>query len=63
MLGVYTVILAKKHMKDEINDIYHDSVKYGFLNKVAEYGGVSIHIKIREHSFCFTNVHLPFGRI
>lgn len=40
------IIYCKKEFSFYISDIYHESVKYGFMNKVAEYGGVSIHFKV-----------------
>lgn len=62
MLGNVLFVFALKEIVEDISDIYHDTIKDGFLNQVAEYGCVQSHLRYLDKAICFVNVNLPSGR-
>ncbi|KRX04616.1 Endonuclease/exonuclease/phosphatase [Pseudocohnilembus persalinus] len=62
MFGNMILIYAKHSVSENISDIQHDCIKYGYVDNLTQYGGSAIHFKFGDANLCFINVYLPSGR-
>ncbi|GAA5868253.1 hypothetical protein JCM1840_005613 [Sporobolomyces johnsonii] len=62
LVGLYTIMFARKSVKHKIRDVAPCRIKNGFDAEYGNKGSVMLRLVIEDSSFCFINSHLSSGK-
>ncbi|GAA5900276.1 uncharacterized protein JCM6883_002795 [Sporobolomyces salmoneus] len=61
LVGLYTVLFARKNIARKIKDLESDGIKTGFSQEYGNKGSVLLRLVIDDTSICLINSHLAAG--
>ncbi|GAA5938451.1 hypothetical protein JCM3775_000896 [Rhodotorula graminis] len=62
LVGLFTVIFARRSVKSRIRDLAAHHVKTGFDEAYGNKGSILVRFVLGDSSFCFVNAHLAAGK-
>ncbi|GAA5851335.1 hypothetical protein JCM9279_001110 [Rhodotorula babjevae] len=62
LVGLFTVVFARRAIKSRIRDLAAQHIKTGFDEAYGNKGSILVRLVLDDSSFCFVNAHLAAGR-
>ncbi|TNY20226.1 Endonuclease/exonuclease/phosphatase [Rhodotorula diobovata] len=62
LVGLFTVVFARRSIKSRIRDLATQRIKTGFNEAYGNKGSILLRLVLDDSSFCFVNAHLAAGK-